>query len=181
MTSHCSTDYSVLDRRVHQLICIYHAEFPTTEAFCNITQRLIRAKLSEVAFKLIIFYLFKCCSSFPCIYWYSQYSTQITLVAQHISNIHRWERYWLQCLRATLTEKPVVGLFWKVKGNTFSFHEDGFQVHKASLVLQQALMKLRNKQQHANREGVWEKLSHLLAGEDMSMEFHSSSKTCISR
>lgn len=35
--------------------------------------------------------------------------------------------------------------------------------------------------QQAYREGVWENLFHLLASEDMSMRFGSSSKTCISR
>lgn len=50
---------------MHQLICIYSAESPVTEAFSNITQRLITGKLSEVAFKLILFIFLSDVQAFP--------------------------------------------------------------------------------------------------------------------
>lgn len=66
MTSHCSTDNHVLDRRVHHLVWIYHAEgSPVTEAFSNITQWLITTKLSEVSPKIILFIFISDVQAFP--------------------------------------------------------------------------------------------------------------------
>lgn len=50
---------------MHQLICIYCAVFPITEAFSNLKQRLITAELSEVAFKLILFIFLSDVQAFP--------------------------------------------------------------------------------------------------------------------
>lgn len=175
MTSHCSPDSGVLDRRVHQLICIYSAESPVTEAFSNITQRLITGKLSEVAFKLILFIFLVMFRLSLHLLVYSIFQSNHTCTSAYF-----WYPQVGKILIAVFKSHPHWKTsFWFVSkggGKTFSFHDDGFQVHKASLVLQQVLMKLRNKQQQRRCMG-----KPLSPGKDMSMEFHSSSKTWTSR
>ena len=71
MTSHCSTDNGVLDRRVHQLICIYHAETPIAKAFSEYYTKADYREVgnleSEVAFKLILFIFLSDVQAFPAI------------------------------------------------------------------------------------------------------------------
>lgn len=59
---------------------------------------------------------------------YSILRSNHTFVAQHISNIHR-----LQYLRATLTEKTVVGLFQKAGAKPFLFMMMDFRYIKQVL------------------------------------------------
>jgi len=70
-TSHCSTDNGVLARRVHQPVCIYHAEMPITKAFSEdytkADYREVGNLESEVAFKLILLIFLSGVQTFPAI------------------------------------------------------------------------------------------------------------------